>query len=117
MRKISLLILFLGLQTVSVTAQNDSESELVIIRVLEYISGTTKEIYPAIHITENDGSYRVVELEKYTKRYLLNPTDNQKKIHLELKSYLDKGYDIAGHSKGEVGINLGWFEDYVLLKK
>ncbi len=81
MRKISVLILFIGLLTLSIKAQTSSETELVIIRVLEYRAGTTNEYSPVIHITENDGSYRVIELEKHIKNYLLRTTDNQKKIH------------------------------------
>lgn len=112
---ILLLFLFIGTFSTSVNAQENGETELVIIRVIEIRKGYASDLSPLIHITENDGSYRTIELEIHERNYLLNPTDNQQKIHLELKKYLQDGYEIKSHSIGNTS-NVSWYEDYVLIK-
>jgi len=69
-----------------------------------------------MHITENDGSYRTIKLDGHSKDYLLDPTENQKKIHIELKKYLDEGFKIIEHAKGGDNVIL-WTEDYILFKE
>jgi len=115
MRKTTLIILLFGAIIFSVKAIGQDEKSLVIIRVIEFRAGYTGGLSPVIHITENDGSYRVIELDKHSKNYLIKPTDNQRKIHQELKKYILDGYEIVGHTKGIESVAV-WFEDYVLIK-
>ncbi len=114
MIRITLTLLLLGL-FISLNAQEENDKNLVIIRVIESRMGYTGGFTPVIHITENDGSYRTIELEKHFKDYLIKSTSNQKKIHKELKKYLNEGYEIIGHTKGIESIAI-WFEDYILVK-
>jgi len=111
MKKVALLILLVGFVCFSADAQSNSETELVIIRVVEvHIGGAGN---PVIHITENDGTYRVIELDKYKKNYLTEDNDGLRKVHSELKNYLSEGYKIVSHTKYAV---TGLYEDYVLVK-
>jgi hypothetical protein len=111
MKKVSLLILLVGFVCFSASAQSNSETELVIIRVVEVYKGAAGN--PVIHITENDGTYRVIELDKYEKNYLTEDNDGPRKVHSELKNYLSEGYRIVSHTKSAAA---GLYEDYVLVK-
>lgn len=116
MKKATLLLLFGLAITISLNAQNSQEKQLVIIRVVEFMAGFPGGgLLPVMHITENDGSYRIIELDKHSKKYLLESTDNQKKLHRELKKYIQDGYEIVGHAKGLEGLPI-WYENYVLIK-
>lgn len=110
-----LLLSFIAL-TISLNAQSYQEKEVVIIRIIEFTGGMSGiDVAPVMHITENDGSYRIIELDKHKKKYLLQTTDNQSKIQKELKKYIQDGYEIVNHTKGAERLAF-WFEDYVLVK-
>lgn len=93
----------------------EHKRELVIIRVVEATPGIGGRYNSVIHITEDDGTYRIVELEDI-KKHLIDNSSNKRLIHMQLKMYLDKGYEIISHNIGDAdGAVL--FEDYVLLKQ
>ncbi len=92
----------------------EQKKELVIIRVTEVIPGIGGRCQSLIHITEDDGTYRIVELEN-VKKYLSDNSSNQRLIHMQIKMYLDKGYKIVSHNKG-VAEGAVQFEDYILLR-
>jgi len=115
MKKVALLILLVGFVNFSANAQSNSETELVIIRVVEVNKGVSSSGDPVVHITENDSTYRIIELAAYPKRYLQQDNDAQRIVHTELKRYLSTGYKIEGHTKGVAGSSV-WFENFVLVK-
>lgn len=118
--KKTILIFILVCASLFLKAQ-DSSPKLVIIRIFDCSDAIIKSILPGIHITEDNGNQRVIEFEKFESRnnqatYFPANNDNLKKLHLELKKYLDEGYEIVGHTKNM------WspeqiYEDYVLVKK
>jgi hypothetical protein len=113
--KRTLIFIFLVVVVILAGKSQGLSKKLVIIRIIEFREGYTGGLSPVMHITEDDGSYRVVELEHHKKNYLISETGNQKKIHLELKKYLNEGYEIQGHTKGMETV-IVWFEDYILVK-
>lgn len=115
MRKTTILFLFFVALSISLSAQDNPEREMVVIRVVEARAGNSEGANAMIRITEIDGTLRIVDLDKHRDSYLVNSNENQKKIHQELKKYVQDGYEIVDHQREARGF-LVWIEDYVLLK-
>ncbi len=116
MKPVFLAVLLCFCISFSSFGQESQSGDLVIIRTLEYRKGYSGGIEPVIHITEPDGTYRLIELEGYKKVYLKENSKNQRLIHEELKKYLNDGYKIISHSKGNSDIVL-WYENYILYRE
>lgn len=119
MKKTLLIILLLSASCV-VKAQIASP-KLVIMRIMDCHTGGCGGATPAIHITEDNGIHRVIEMETFDLKdrkeaHFPASHNNLNKIHLELKKYLDEGYEIVGHTKNIWNID-DILEDYVLVKK
>lgn len=116
MKKTLIFSLLLLIGGTALQAQKASSKKLVIIRVTQ----CTKEVNsvtPVIHITEDDGSFREIELEKYKGHlnYMNQNNPNHIKVHAELKKYLLDGYEIQSHTQVLVEIRV-WVESFILVK-
>jgi hypothetical protein len=77
-----------------------TKKQLVMIRVTEVAKGCMQSQMSLIHITETDGSYRVIQLESHALQkylYLAEGNKNQKIIHDVLEEYLNKGFSLESH--------------------
>jgi len=115
MKTTILSALFFIISLTPLLAQDNTEN-LVIIRMQIQRVDRGNAIESMIHITESDGSIRIIELEKFNRKNLTGSEDALKKIHFELKGYLAKGYTIISHTKGFDSGNM-MFEDYILHQK
>ena len=114
MRKLLVTILTAMICSVA-WAQDSNNNQLVIIKIQEFKKGYTGNTASIIHITEADGSYRTIDLEKVGK-HLAEDNPNQKVIHSELLKYLNASYEIVSHNLGTCD-GIVYSEDYVLIKE